>query len=107
LVPARLVARELDILDIPDFMPVLNRTTDWVPEEIQENRIFVDDIYDTGEIMTIVKFMVGVRFVKKNLYVCLYSRFPTKEVIYGRELGEGERDKYIEFPWEATVTEAI
>ena len=94
IIPAILIARELDIKDIT-FIPA--------GEGLQvslggywSDVLIVDDIYDTGKTYEIVNSAyrdIGVVFD----YACLLTRYETDKVFYGSVLNH---DKWIVFPWE-------
>jgi hypoxanthine phosphoribosyltransferase len=97
LVPARLVAKQMNIKRIPDFVPVNNGSIVFVPHMMAPT-LFVDDIYDTGKTLEKVR-----KFGDDNkLYVFLYTRFHTddRKIVYGQELSMEEKEDYIVFPWE-------
>jgi hypothetical protein len=87
LIPARLLADQLDIKNI-----LVDKNT------IPAKTLFVDDIYDTGK--TFRKTIAQVEFPDNFIYATLMARRKTR---YPRQLVYARKTKgmeYIVFPWE-------
>lgn len=87
LIPARLIADQLDIKKI------------YVDKrKINSNSLFVDDIYDTGE--TFDKIIKCVDVPSKLVFVTLFARrgkkYP-KQLVYGKKTNN---NAYVVFPWD-------
>lgn len=96
IIPARLLAEELDIDDvklvplrkkkiIAPEMPALNK---------KKRYLIIDDIYDTGD--TYKKVSKAMKGFSCDYAFCM-TRHPTDAGICGRILGH---DRWIVFPWE-------
>ena len=87
LIPARLIADQLDIEKI--FVD---------QKKINSDSLFVDDIFDTGE--TFDKITTLVDTPSKLVFVTLYARhgkkYP-KQLLYGKIINN---DEYVVFPWD-------
>ena len=87
LVPARLIADQLDIKKI--FVD---------KRKINSNSLFVDDIYDTGD--TFDKIIKQVDVPSKLVFVTLFARrgkkYP-KQLLFGKKTNN---NAYVVFPWD-------
>jgi hypoxanthine phosphoribosyltransferase len=104
IIPARLMAQELDINHI-QFIPVRNKKL-YIKEMPQlatdKKYLVVDEIYDTGQTITKVKYAMQEFDCD---YAFLMRRFNDTN---GNETGNGttfigkilNHDKWIVFPWE-------
>ena len=87
LIPARLIADQLDIKKI--FVD---------KRKINSNSLFVDDIYDTGD--TFNEIIKRVDVPSKLVFVTLFARrgkkYP-KQLLYGKKTNN---NAYVVFPWD-------
>ena len=87
LIPARLVADQLDIKKI--FVD---------KKKINSNSLFVDDIFDTGD--TFNEIIKRVDDPSKLVFVTLFARrgkkYP-KQLLYGKKTNN---NAYVVFPWD-------
>lgn len=87
LIPARLIADQLDIKKI--FVD---------KRKINSNSLFVDDIYDTGD--TFNEIIKRVDIPSKLVFVTLFARrgkkYP-KQLLYGKKTNH---NAYVVFPWD-------
>ena len=87
LIPARLIADQLDIKKI--FVD---------KRKINANSLFVDDIYDTGD--TFNEIIKRVDVPSKLVFVTLFARrgkkYP-KQLLYGKKTNNSA---YVVFPWD-------
>ena len=87
LIPARLIADQLDIEKI--FVD---------KRKINSNSLFVDDIYDTGD--TFDEIIKRVDIPSKLVFVTLFARrgkkYP-KQLLYGKKTNN---NAYVVFPWD-------
>lgn len=87
LIPARLIADQLDIKKI--FVD---------KRKINSNTLFVDDIYDTGD--TFDEIIKRVDVPSKLVFVTLFARrgkkYP-KQLLYGKKTNN---NAYVVFPWD-------
>lgn len=87
LIPARLIADQLDIKKI--FVD---------KRKINSNSLFVDDIYDTGD--TFDEIIKRVDLPSKFVFVTLFARrgkkYP-KQLLYGKKTNN---NAYVVFPWD-------
>ncbi|MBA4436762.1 MAG: phosphoribosyltransferase [Nitrosopumilus sp.] len=87
LIPARLIADQLDIEKI--FVD---------KRKIDSNSLFVDDIFDTGE--TFDEIIKRVDVPSKLVFVTLFARrgkkYP-KQLVYGKKTNN---NAYVVFPWD-------
>ena len=104
IIPARLMALELDIQHI-QFIPVRNKNlhTEEMPQLATDKKyLVVDEIYDTGETFT------KVHYAMRNFdcdYAYLMRRFndtgDNETAFVGKILNH---DKWIVFPWERKIS---
>jgi hypoxanthine phosphoribosyltransferase len=87
LIPARLIADQLDIKKI--FVD---------KKKINSNSLFVDDIFDTGD--TFNEIIKRVDIPSKLIFVTLFARrgkqYP-KQLLYGKKTNN---NAYVVFPWD-------
>ena len=87
LIPARLIADQLDIKKI--FVD---------KRKINSDSLFVDDIYDTGD--TFDEIIKRVDIPSKLVFVTLFARrgkkYP-KQLLYGKKTNNSA---YVVFPWD-------
>ena len=87
LIPARLIADQLDIKKI--FVD---------KRKINSDSLFVDDIYDTGD--TFDEIIKRVDIPSKLVFVTLFARrgkkYP-KQLLYGKKTSN---NAYVVFPWD-------
>ena len=87
LIPARLIADQLDIKKI--FVD---------KRKINSDSLFVDDIYDTGD--TFDEIIKRVDIPSKLVFVTLFARrgkkYP-KQLLYGKKTNN---NAYVVFPWD-------
>jgi hypoxanthine phosphoribosyltransferase len=103
LVPARLLAKYLDIKNITDMIGIFQKKWYSIPMFFN-HAIIVDDIYDTGGTLN------GLRTYKMTMeesLTCIYGVLYTKQGRFyddrtyaGVELSQKNRTKWVIFPWE-------
>lgn len=108
LIPARLVARELNIKNVPGFIAVCNGNIVSVPQ-ISTKTIIVDDIYDTGKtVLQLRRHRLGWTD-SMCLFAFLYTKGITEKIdnkmYFGMEIVGGGK-KWVVFPWENLSQEA-
>ena len=104
LVPAAIIARELEIRHIDT---VCVTTYDWqdqdnskVLKEVSgdgENCLIIDDLVDTGSTAKVVKEMLP-----KGYFVTLYAK-PAGKPLVDAHVTEVSQDTWILFPWDSEV----
>jgi xanthine phosphoribosyltransferase len=102
LVPAALVARELDI-HLVDTVCVASYSAPKAQGEVQvlkgasgdgEGYVLIDDLVDTGRTAQVVR-----QLVPKAHFACLYAK-PAGRPIVDTFVKEFKQEKWIHFPWD-------
>jgi uncharacterized protein len=105
IIPARLMARELDVNQI-DFIPIRNRKLQKkeMPQLFKSKRyLIVDEIYDTGD--TFSKVYHAVRGFDCD-FAFLMRRFKDNTVDGSAYIGTVlNHNKWIVFPWERKIVD--
>jgi uncharacterized protein len=104
IIPARLMARELNIYYI-QFIPVINKELQ--REEMpllhkDKKYLVIDEIYDTGDTFSKVSEAVNV---DDNGFAFLMSRYEQQQYHHNTEVFVGKilnHNKWVVFPWERT-----
>ncbi len=97
IIPARLIALELDINRI-QFIPIRNKKlqNDEMPKLIKDKRyLIVDDIYDTGNTFYKVHDLIKEFNCDFAFLMCRYKQ--NSSILVGKILNH---EKWIVFPWE-------
>jgi hypoxanthine phosphoribosyltransferase len=97
IIPARLMARELDINHI-QFIPIRDKKiqNDEMPQLLKDKKyLIIDDIYDTGDTFSKAYDIIKIFNCDFGVLMCRYKK--NNSVLVGKILNHR---KWIVFPWE-------